>query len=286
MAISSASNIASLRAQSNLRIATTELSSVYERLSSGLRINNASDDPAGLALLSKLEADTRVAGVAIRNANDGISVTNITNSALDEVSNMLARMLELANQSANGTYTTAQRSAISLEFVALGSEVERIAKTTTFNGLNLLSNSSTITLQVGIDSTSNSQISISPALATLTSLGLAATNGSSLVYSVITTSDAGSQFASLNALSAVQNAINSLSVVRGTIGASESRLTSALRYIEVARENFAAAASRIRDIDVAEEVAKMTSLQVLQQSATAVLAQANQTPKLVLELLK
>ncbi len=251
-----------------------------------MRINSASDDPAGLALASKLEADTRIASVAVRNANDGISVTSIADSALDEINNSLSRMLELAMQSANTTQTTAQRSSINLEFVALGSEIDRISRTVTFNNITLLSNSRDISIQVGMDSTSNSLITIQAVRATLDSLGLAATGGSSLVYSLMTTSDAGSAFASTNSLSAIQNAMTSLTTVRGTIGASQSRLTRALGYLEVARENFAAAASKIRDIDVAEETAKMVALQVIQQSATAVMAQANQTPRLVLELLK
>jgi flagellin len=251
-----------------------------------MRINSASDDPAGLALASKLEADTRIASVAVRNANDGISVTSIADSALDEINNSLSRMLELAMQSANTTQTTAQRSSINLEFVALGSEIDRISRTVSFNNITLLSNSRDISIQVGMDSTSNSLITIPSVRATLDSLGLAATGGSSLVYSLMTTSDAGSAFASTNSLSAIQNAMTSLTTVRGTIGASQSRLTRALGYLEVARENFAAAASKIRDIDVAEETAKMVALQVIQQSATAVMAQANQTPRLVLDLLK
>jgi flagellin len=279
-------NIDSLVAQGNLRRASNDLSKTYERLSSGMRINSASDDPAGLALASKLEADTRIASVAVRNANDGISVTSIADSALDEINNSLSRMLELAMQSANTTQTTAQRSSINLEFVALGSEIDRISRTVSFNNITLLSNSRDISIQVGMDSTSNSLITIPSVRATLDSLGLAATGGSSLVYSLMTTSDAGSAFASTNSLSAIQNAMTSLTTVRGTIGASQSRLTRALGYLEVARENFAAAASKIRDIDVAEETAKMVALQVIQQSATAVMAQANQTPRLVLDLLK
>ncbi len=286
MGLSIRTNIDSLVAQGNLRRASNDLSKTYERLSSGMRINSASDDPAGLALASKLEADTRIASVAVRNANDGISVTSIADSALDEINNSLSRMLELAMQSANTTQTTAQRSSINLEFVALGSEIDRISRTVSFNNITLLSNSRDISIQVGMDSTSNSLITIPSVRATLDSLGLAATGGSSLVYSLMTTSDAGSAFASTNSLSAIQNAMTSLTTVRGTIGASQSRLTRALGYLEVARENFAAAASKIRDIDVAEETAKMVALQVIQQSATAVMAQANQTPRLVLDLLK
>ncbi len=286
MALSIRTNIDSLVAQSNLRTSSNELSKSFERLSSGLRINSASDDPAGLALSAKLEADTRIATVAIRNANDGISVANVADSALSEVGNILNRMLELATQSANGTLVTSQRSALSSEFLALGSEIDRIAKTTTFNNISLLSNGRSFAIQVGFDSSANSQITIGAISGTLDSLGLGATGGSALVYSIISTSDTGSAYAATQALSAVQNAIGSLTTIRGTIGAAENRLSYALNYLEVARENFAAAVSRIRDVDVAEEVAKMVSLQVRQQAATAVLAQANQTPNLVLNLLQ
>ena len=273
-------------AQGQLRRASSELSDTYERLSSGLRINHASDDPGGLALSAKLESDTRVAAVAVRNANDGISVTSIADSALTEINNTLSRMGELAAQSANTTNTTAQRSSINLEFVALGSEIDRISKTVSFNSITLLSNGRDITLQVGLDSTSNSTITIQAIRGTLDALGLAATGGSSLVYSLMTTSDAGSAYASMNALSAVQNAITSLTTTRGTIGAAQSRLSHAISYLEVVRENYAAATSKIRDVDVAEETAKMVSLQIRQQAATAVIAQANLRPQIVLQLLQ
>ncbi len=286
MSITIGTNINSLIAQRNLRVAANDLSKNYERLSSGLRINSPSDDAAGLALAADLEADSRIANVALRNANDGISLTSIADSALGEVSNVLNRMLELATQSANGIITTSQRSALSTEFLSLGSEIDRIAKTTTFNSFSLLSNGRSFAIQVGFNSSSNSQISIGQISGTLDSLGLAATGGSALTYSIISTSDTGSAFAASMALSAVQNAIGSLTVTRGTVAAAAARLTSAVSYLEVARENFEAAVSRITDVDVAEEVAKMISNQVKQDAATAVLAQANQSPKLVLELLK
>ncbi len=286
MTLSIRSNIGALVAQGNLRQATLDLGDAYERLSSGSRINSASDDPGGLALLAKMDADTRLASMAVRNANNGISVTSIADSALSEINYSLSRMLELATQSANTTQTTAQRSSINLEFLALGSEIDRIARTVSFNSITLLSNGRDISLQVGFDSSTNSTITIPTIRGTLDSLGLAATGGSALVYSLMTTSDAGSAFASTNALSAVQNAINSLTTVRGTIGAAQSRLTRAVSYLEVARENYAAAASQIRDINVAEETSKMVSAQVRQQAALAVLAQANQRPELVLDLLR
>jgi flagellin len=284
--ISVASNIDSLRIQTDLARTGDALSKTFARLSSGLRINSASDDPAGLALADSLRADSKVATVAIRNANDGLSIAAVADAALGEIGNVLTRMLELATQSANGVYTNAQRSALSSEFLALGSEIDRIAKTTTFNQINLLSNSSSITLQVGLDSTANSRIIMQSVLGTLDILGLAASGSSALSFSIISTTSTASQLAATNALSAVQTAINNVSSIRGTVGATESRLTHAVSFLTIARENFIAAESRIRDADVASDVAEMVRLQVLRQAETAVLAQANQNPSVVLALLQ
>ena len=286
MTITAASNVASVRAQRQLESTTRELGTTFERLSSGLRINSAKDDPAGLALADALRADARIASVATRNANDGISLTSITDAALGEISNILTRMLELATQSANGVYTVDQRSALSSEFIALGSEIERIAVTTEFNGLKLLSGSSTISFQVGFDGSSTSRISVTGVQATLSSLGLAASGSSSLTYSIIATTTTGAESASAIAIDQITAALSSLSSRRGAIGAAESRLNVAINYLATARENFIAAESRIRDADIATETANLVRLQVLQQAGVAVLAQANQQPSLVLQLLK
>ncbi len=287
MTLSLESNIASLNAQTRLRETTSALSKTFERLSSGLRINSAADDPAGLALADSLAADARLSAVAIRNANDGLSVTAIADAALDEIGNLLSRMAELAEQSSNGVYTNTQRSALSLEFIALGSEVERISNTTTFNDLELISgNGSSITLQVGIDSSSNSQISIDAADSTLSSLGLANGGSSQLNVTLLDVTESLAQAASLAALSAVNDAIGNLSTIRGSFGAAESRIQSAVNYITVARENFIAAESRIRDADIAQEVAELVRLQVLQQAGAATLAQANLQPEVALALLQ
>ena len=286
MTITAASNVASIRAQRQLGKTTAELGTVFERLSSGLRINNASDDPAGLSLAESLRADSRIASVAIRNANDGISITSVTNAALDQISNILSRMAELATQSSNGVYTNTQRSALASEFVALGSEIERIAVTTEFNGTTLLSVDSSLTLQVGLDGASTSRISFNGVRATLQSLGLASTGSSTLSFSIISNSTTGAASAAQIALDNVNAALSSLSARRGTIGAVESRLNTAINYLQVARENFIAAESRIRDADIASETANLVRLQVLQQAGVAVLAQANQQPALVRDLLQ
>jgi flagellin len=177
-------------------------------------------------------------------------------------------------------------SALSLEFVALGSEIDRIAKVTNFNNITLLSNSSAVTLQVGLNSQATGQITMQSVLATLDSLGLAASGSSALSYSLLGITTVQAQSAALLALDAINSAITSLTFRRGVIGASESRLTYAIDFLSTARENFLAAESRIRDADVAQEVANMVRLQVLQQAGTAVLAQANQQPQIALSLLR
>jgi len=285
MAITIGNNIASLQAQRRLADATGRLSETFERLSSGQRINKASDDAAGLAIADSLRADQRIASVAIRNANDGISVVAIADGALAQISGVLTRLAELAEQSANGVFSTQQRSALQNEFTALSSEVERIATTTTFNGVNLLSGGASITLQVGFNSGSTSQIQITNVQGTLQSLGLASTGSSVLTYSISGASIEAGQSASRAALDAVNGAIGSLSQTRGNLGAAESRLRVAINNLSVARENFAAAESRIRDVDVASEAAELTRLSILQQAGAAVLAQANQQPALALSLL-
>jgi flagellin len=286
MPITIGSNIASLQAQRRLGLASDALGKSYEKLASGYRINRASDDAAGLAIADSLRANQRVATVAIRNANDGISTIGIADSALGQIGTVLSRLAELAEQSANGVFSTVQRSALSNEFVALASEIERIASTTAFNGVKLISGGSTLTLQVGFDSTSTSQISFTGVQGTLQALGLATSGSSVLTYSLNETTLAGGQSASRASLDAVNAAIGSLASTRGILGAVESRLSVAITSLAVARENFASAESRIRDVDVASEAADLTRLSILQQASSSILAQANQQPQLALSLLR
>jgi flagellin len=286
MGITIQTNVASLDAQRRLGQTTSQLNKSYQRLSSGLRIVSASDDAAGLAVADKLRADTRIASVAIRNANDGVSLIAIADGALEQIGNVLQRQAELSEQSANGVLSSTQRSALQSEFVALGSEVERIAVTTTFNGLQLLSGGASVALQVGFDSTANSRIQFNGVNGTLASLGLAATNSSQLSFSINAAGAAtNGQVAARAALDAVRLAIGSLTANRGTLGAAESRLNVAVANLQVARQNFASAESQIRDVDVASEAATLTRLNILQQAGASVLAQANQQPALALSLL-
>jgi flagellin len=221
----------------------------------------------------------------MRNASDGISTVAITDGAIGEITNILSRLGELASQSANGVYTNAQRSALQLEFTALTSEIERIAYTTEFNGLRLLSGGTNVTFQVGFDGTSLSQITYSGVQATLAALGLATTNTSVHTYSILASTSEESQSAARLAIDAIRLAVVSVTRNRGTLGAAESRLVTTIQNMQVARENFISAESRIRDVDVASEAAELTRLNILQQAGTAILAQANQQPQLALQLL-
>lgn len=286
MGINIRTNVASLNAQRNLGTSTNRLETSYRRLSSGLRITKSADDAAGLSIADQLRADGRIAQVAVRNANDGISMISIADGAMDNVSSVITRMAELAEQSANGVFSNAQRSALDLEFQALGSEVERIALTTQFNGLNLLSGGAEVFLQVGFAGDTLSRISFSGVQATLNAIGLADTGSSQLRYSLNAATLGGAQEAARSALDAMKLAIDSVTRNRGQLGAAESRLAVAISNLEVSKENFAAAESRIRDVDVASEAAELTRLNILQQAASSVLGQANQQPSLALSLLQ
>jgi flagellin len=262
------------------------LNQTFLKLSSGQRINKASDDAAGLAIADSLRANIRVTQVAVRNANDGISSIAIADASLADIGNVLQRLSELAQQSANGTFSVVQRSALGNEFIALASEIERIAASTEFNGVRLLSGTQSLVLQVGFGSQSTSQIQFAGVQGTLQSLGLATIGSSVLTYSLngTTLEDGGS--ASRIALDAINAAIVTLASTRGVLGAAESRLKVAISNLSIARENLSAAESRIRDVDVAEEAAELTRVNILQQAGASVLAQANQGPSLALQLIR
>lgn len=286
MSLNIRTNISSVAAQRNLGQTTEGLKTSYERLSSGLRINRAKDDAAGLAIAETLKADARVASVGIRNANDGISIVAITDGAIAQITNVLSRLAELAQQSANGVYGNTQRSALQLEFSALMSEVERIAYTTEFNGLKLLSGGGSVTFQVGFDGSSLSMVAYSGVQATLAAIGLAQPGTSIHTYSITGVTDLESQSSARLALDAIRAAVTSVTRNRGTLGAAESRLSTSIENLQTARLNFKNAESVIRDVDVAEESAELTRLTILQQAGTAILAQANQQPQLALQLLR
>ncbi len=261
-----------MNAQRNLFNSTSNLAGNFARLSSGLRIASAADDAAGLGISERMRADIRSFGVASRNAQDGISLVQTAEGALGEVSDILGRMRELSMQSANGTLSDADRTTLDAEFQQLVSEVDRIADTTQFNGVDLLDGTNTsISIQVGINGGANDTITVTGADATAATLG---------VDGAITTSSAATSM-----LATIDSAIDSVNTSRGALGAQQNRLGSTLRSLANVRENTSAAESRIRDVDVAFETADLTRNSILQQAATSVLAQANAQPQLALSLL-
>jgi flagellin len=286
LAISIATNLAALRAQRQVSFATGKLRSTYEELSSGSRINQAADDAAGLATSELLRLQSRVAEVALRNANDGISIVRIADGALGQITSVLTRMAELAEQGATGTIGDRIRSALQLEFVALGSEVQRIAETTQFNGMPLISGAASIVLQVGYNSASTSNLTVTAVQGTLEGIRLASTGANQLNYQVIGNTELESQANSRTALEAVLEAIQIVAANRGSLGADENRLASSVSTLQSSRENFLRADSRIRDVDVGEAASQALKLEIVQQAGTAILAQANQQPALALTLLK
>ena len=264
-------NIASMTAQRNLFTVSSRLHSNYARLSSGLRIAVAADDAAGLGISEKMRSHIRSFGVAARNAQDGISLAQTAEGALNEVNNMLSRMRELAMQGVNGTLDTEDRAILDVEFQALDDEIQRIAAQTEFNGIALLDGTVTaVTIQVGLDS--GQTIDVSPIDSTTATLGTSA-------LLVTTAANATA------ALAALDTATSTVNTGRGQLGADQNRLTSALSSILNVRENMSAAESRIRDVDVAFETADLTRNTILQQAAVSVLAQANLQPQLALSLL-
>jgi len=273
MALFVNTNAAALNAQRHIEESSEGLRTAFERLSSGLRINNAYDDAAGLAVADRLGADVRIATQAIRNANDGLSALAIGEKALGNATDILTRLSELASESATGVISNTQRSAIQAEFGQLVSEIDRISNTTSFNGVRLLSSGTTVTLQVGLDGTSNSQIAFSTVDGSSSGVGV-----SGIAVST--------QAAAQSALVSLTSAIANVAQTRGTLGAYESRLLTAISNLRVASENFSAAESRIRDADVAAETANLTRSTILQQAGVAVLAQANQQPSIALTLLR
>uniref|UniRef100_A0A831UEM3 Flagellin n=1 Tax=Geobacter metallireducens TaxID=28232 RepID=A0A831UEM3_GEOME len=277
MALTVNTNIASLNAQRNLTTTQTQLNKSLQRLSSGLRINSAADDAAGLAISEGMRSQIRSMNQAVRNANDGVSLVQTAEGALNEVSNILVRMRELATQSATGTVSSEQRAYIDNEFTQLKSEIDRIASATQFNGTSLLSNSSgqTVSFQVGAGATANDVISVTISAAGASSIGVGTASVSGATGAAATA-----------ALTAIDSAITSVSNIRGTLGAIQNRLQSTINNLQVSVENLSAAESRIRDVDVASETAAMTRAQILTQAGTSILAQANQTPQSALSLLR
>ncbi len=267
-------NVASLNAQRNLGVSQNNLGKSMQRLSSGLRINSAKDDAAGLAISDRMTSQIRGLNQAVRNANDGISMAQTAEGALQETTNILQRMRELAVQSANDTNTADDRNSLNAEVTQLKAELDRIALNTKFNGKTLLSGAFATgangVFQVGADAGQTITMSIAGATATQ----LAVNN-----TTVSTRAKAST------AIAAVDTAIKSVDTIRGNLGAIQNRFESTISNLQNVAENLAAARSRILDADIAQETSAMIRNNILQQAGVSILAQANQSPQLALSLL-
>lgn len=277
MAMTINTNLQSLNAQRNLSTSQSSLATSMQRLSSGLRLNSAKDDAAGLAIADRMNAQVRGMNVAVRNANDGISLSQTAEGALSKIGDNLQRMRELAVQSANGTNTDDDRKALDKEYTQLAAEIGRVTDNTEFNGKKLLNAATTFTFQVGANTAADNQIELkgTDVKTTLGDLadGTKATLG-------LTEATATGQ------MTAIDAALKAVSEERATYGAAQNRFDSTIANLQVASENTAAARSRITDADFASETANLSRSQILQQAGTAMVAQANQLPQGVLSLLR
>ena len=280
MAISILTNVASLNAQRNLNTTQTALSASIGRLSSGMRINNAADDAAGLGISENLKADLRSLSQASRNANDGVSMSQVAEGSMNEIQGIVTRMRELSVQSANQTLGATERGYIQTEFGELRNEINRISSVTEFNGQKLIDGSASagLSFQIGIHNTANDRISMQITRLTTSTLGSTSLHLASASLSTATNARA--------AIGTFDAAIQQLSTARAKVGAVQNRMQVTVSNLAVAHENLSAANSRIRDVDVASETSSLTKSQILSQAGLAVLSQANQLPNSALSLLR
>ena len=270
-------NLAASSAQRGLSASQDAYAKQANRLSTGLRINSASDDAAGMAVSEKLKNQVRGLNQAQRNAQDGISLIQTAEGGMGEIHSLLARMRELAVQAANDTLTTSDRANLNAEFTQLMTEITRVSNAVTFNGTYLLNNASTnVTLQLGANSTAaTNQLSFALTNNTAAGTGIA-----------LTSNDVTSAANATLAITQLDTAIGTVSTNRANFGALQSRLESASRSLAVAAENTAAANSRVADADIASSMSELVRAQILQQAGISVLAQANQAPAMIIDLLK
>jgi flagellin len=275
-------NINSLNAQRNAGLNASSLSTSMQRLSSGLRINSAKDDAAGLAIATRMDSQYRGMNVAIRNANDGISLAQTAEGGLQTLTDMVQRMRELAVQATNGTNTTGDTgdlAALNQEYTQLSTEISRTLSSVQFNGKSLLDTTLSFDFQVGANTGQTITIQASAMSVSTGDLGTVATGGTS----ALTLTDTSSNSANILALDKALTAINS---TRANLGAVQSRFTNTINFLQSAAENQAAAKGRIMDADFASETSNLSRAQILQQAGTAMIAQANQLPQGVLALLR
>ncbi|WP_343628067.1 flagellin [Roseateles sp.] len=272
-------NLLSLNAQRNTSTSQSSLAVSMQRLSSGLRVNSAKDDAAGLAIADRMNAQVRGMNVAQRNANDGISLAQTAEGALSKVSDSLQRMRELAVQARNATNTTSDLDSIGKEYSQLGAEISRVLGGTTFNGKAILgANAGTQTFQIGANTTANDSVDVVTTDMTGDATITAVTSGA-----IDNTSDAAGLKTVIDNIDA---AITTVSTQRSTLGASQNRFDAIVSNLQISVENQSAARSRIMDADFASETANLSRAQILQQAGNAMIAQANQQPQQVLALLR
>ncbi len=275
-------NIASLNAQRNLNASQGSLATSMQRLSSGLRVNSAKDDAAGLAIAERMNAQVRGMNVAIRNANDGISMSQTAEGALAQVSNSLQRMRELAVQARNSTNSSSDKDSLNKEFAQLQAEISRVLGGTTFNGKHILgADATSLTFQIGANTTADDTITIATADMTKDATITSVTNSATALI------DSSATFGAIGTvIDNIDSALDNINDTRATYGATQSRFDAIITNLQVGVENQSAARSRIMDADFAAETANMSRAQVLQQAGTAMVAQANQLPNQVLKLLQ
>ena len=274
-------NIVSLNAQRNLNMSQASLATSMQRLSSGLRVNSAKDDAAGLAIAERMNTQVRGMNVAVRNANDGISLAQTGEGALSKVGDSLQRMRELAVQSRNATNSDSDKDSLNKEFAQLQSEISRVLGGTTFNGKHILgADATTLTFQVGANTTVDDTITVSTVDMTSASEITAVTGTSAVIDNTATAGAIATVIDNIDA------ALDSINNNRATFGATQSRFDAVIANLQQAVENQAAARSRIMDADYAAETAALSRAQILQQAGNAMVAQANQLPQQVLSLLR
>jgi flagellin len=279
MSMSVNTNVTSLNAQRNLSTSQSQLATAMQRLSSGLRVNSAKDDAAGLAISERMSAQVRGMNVAVRNANDGISLAQTAEGALGKVGDSLQRMRELAVQSRNGTNSGSDKDSLNKEFQQLSSEISRVLGGTTFNGVAIIGASAGAKdFQIGANTTTNDIITVTTTDMTADASITAATG--SVIDSTTNTASLGT------VIDNIDGAINKVNSERAMYGATQNRFDSVISNLQTSVENQSAAKSRITDADFASETANLSRAQILQQAGTAMVAQANQLPQQVLSLLK
>ncbi|MCB1997563.1 flagellin domain-containing protein [Rubrivivax albus] len=278
-------NVGSLNAQRNLSASQSSLSTSMQRLSSGLRVNSAKDDAAGLAIAERMNAQVRGMNVAIRNANDGISLAQTAEGALGKVGDALQRMRELAVQARNASNSNNDKESLNKEYGELAKEIQRVLGGTKFNGKSILgSDAGTQTFQVGAGVTTNDSIDIATTDLTANStISTVAGTGGSAPTAGIGSAASTSDLATV--ITNIDSAIDTINSERATLGASQSRFDSVISNLQISVENQSAARSRIMDADFAAETANLSRAQILQQAGNAMVAQANQMPQQVLQLL-